>query len=81
MVDKKSKEPGRRIGRGVWIGVVLVAVVVVLAIYRLRNPDWKGGARPLAYGERVSADGASLELVPSGHILGSAQVRIERGGA
>ena len=52
-----------------------------LAIYRLRNPDWSGAARPLAYGERVLRDGASVELVPSGHILGSAQVRIERGGA
>jgi Cft2 family RNA processing exonuclease len=52
-----------------------------LAIYRLRNPDWSGLARPLAYGDRVSEDGVKLELVPSGHILGSAQVRIEFGGA
>jgi len=48
-----------------------------LAIYRLRNPDWTGLARPLGYGERVSGDGAALELLPSGHILGAAQVRIE----
>jgi len=48
-----------------------------LAIYRLRNPGWAGTARPLAYGELVESGGASLELLPSGHILGSAQVRIE----
>ena len=51
-----------------------------LAIYRVRNPDWNGTVRPLAYGERVFSDGAVLELVPSGHILGSAQVYIERSG-
>jgi DNA ligase-1 len=48
-----------------------------LAIYRLRNPDWTGTARPLAYGERVEGGGASLEVLPAGHILGSAQVRLE----
>ena len=48
-----------------------------LAIYRLRNPDWSGSGRPLAHGERIADGGATLELVPSGHILGSAQVRLE----
>ena len=47
-----------------------------LGIYRRRNPDWTGPGRPLAYGERAGK-GVTLELVPSGHILGAAQVRIE----
>jgi Cft2 family RNA processing exonuclease len=51
-----------------------------LAIYRLRNPDWAGTARPLAYGESVKDGRASLQLFPSGHILGSAQVRVEGPG-
>jgi len=51
-----------------------------IALYRRRNPDWSGLARPLGYGERVSGDGADLTLVSAGHVLGSAQVRIEAGG-
>ncbi len=48
-----------------------------LGIYRRRNPEWTGRERPLAYGETVAGDGAELTLFPSGHILGSAQIRIE----
>lgn len=48
-----------------------------LAIYRRRNPDWSGVARPLAYGEPVETDGARLTLVPSGHVLGAAQILVE----
>ncbi|MEP6769974.1 MAG: DNA ligase-associated DEXH box helicase [Acidobacteriota bacterium] len=48
-----------------------------LGIYRRRNPDWIGEARPLAFGEPARGNGAELTLFPSGHILGSAQVRIE----
>ncbi len=33
-----------------------------------------------AYGERVSINGVTLSLHPAGHVLGSAQVRIEHGG-
>jgi putative mRNA 3-end processing factor len=33
-----------------------------------------------AYGERIAMDGVTLSLHPAGHILGSAQVRIERAG-
>ena len=48
-----------------------------IALYRRRNPDWSGVARPLGYGERISGDGAQLTLLSAGHVLGSAQVRIE----
>lgn len=34
----------------------------------------------LAWGERVYLGGVSVSLHPAGHILGSAQVRLERGG-
>lgn len=36
--------------------------------------------RPLAYGERVTIGDASVSLHPAGHVLGSAQIRIERDG-
>jgi len=51
-----------------------------IALYRRRNPDWSGVARPLGYGERVPGDGAELTLLSAGHVLGSAQVRIETDG-
>src|SRR5215469_11788886 len=34
----------------------------------------------IEYGERLAMGGVSISLHPSGHMLGSAQVRIERGG-
>ena len=34
----------------------------------------------LAYGEAVTLDGVRVSLHPAGHILGSAQVRVEHGG-
>jgi len=36
--------------------------------------------QPLAYGEGVDLGGVRLSLHPAGHVLGSAQVRLERGG-
>jgi putative mRNA 3-end processing factor len=35
----------------------------------------------LAYGERIVHHGVTLSLHPAGHVLGSAQVRLEHGGA
>jgi putative mRNA 3-end processing factor len=35
----------------------------------------------LAYGERIVHNGVVLSLHPAGHVLGSAQVRLEHGGA
>lgn len=39
-----------------------------------------GSIRPLAYGEVVQLGSASVSLHPAGHVLGSAQVRIEAEG-
>jgi len=36
--------------------------------------------RGLPYGERTSINGVTLSLHPAGHILGSSQMRVERGG-
>lgn len=36
--------------------------------------------QPLAYGESVTHHGVKLSLHPAGHVLGSAQVRLEHGG-
>lgn len=36
--------------------------------------------QPLAYGELVEHRGVRLSLHPAGHVLGSAQVRVEQGG-
>jgi putative mRNA 3-end processing factor len=40
----------------------------------------EGAIQALEYGERVNMDGVTVSLHPSGHMLGSAQVRIEHGG-
>ena len=50
-----------------------------IAIYRRRNPDWSGTARPLPYGEEVSQRGVTLRLHSAGHVLGSAQVWLGSG--
>jgi len=34
----------------------------------------------LEYGERIALNGVAISLYPAGHVLGAAQVRIERGG-
>jgi len=53
-----------------------------LAIMRARYGD--GHARteyPLSYGETVEVNGVKLSLHPAGHILGSAQARLEYNGS
>ena len=40
----------------------------------------KAAIQPLDYGESVALNGVRVSLHPAGHILGSAQVRIESGG-
>ncbi|HEY1381668.1 MAG TPA: ligase-associated DNA damage response exonuclease [Gemmataceae bacterium] len=48
-------------------------------VYRARlGPD--ADLRPLPYGEPVTVNGVRVSLHPAGHILGSAQVRLELGG-
>jgi putative mRNA 3-end processing factor len=50
-----------------------------LPVYRARlGPD--ADLQAVNYGEMVTLNGMGLSLHPAGHILGSAQVRLERGG-
>src|SRR6266542_4719654 len=51
-----------------------------IALYRRRHPEWDGVARALAYGETAEAGAVRLTLFPAGHVLGSAQVRLEEAG-
>lgn len=58
----------------------VLATRETLAIMAERYGGQPGG-RPLAYGEAVSLGGVQISLHPAGHVLGSAQVRLERDGA
>jgi putative mRNA 3-end processing factor len=49
------------------------------ALLRARIGD-EGAIQCVEYGERISIGGITVSLHPAGHILGSAQIRIERGG-
>src|SRR5207248_5457335 len=62
-------------------GAVL-ATAETLAIMRSRYGDEAGGAlQALRYGEGIEFGGVSLRLAPAGHVLGSAQIVLERGGS
>ena len=62
-------------------GAVL-ATAATLAIMRQRFGDNAGRSlQPLAYGETVKLGPVSVKLVPAGHILGSAQAVLEKGGS
>jgi DNA ligase-1 len=51
-----------------------------IKVYRRRNPEWSGEAREIRYGERFERHGVTLELYPSGHVLGAAQIYFEGRG-
>ncbi|MFG1400580.1 ligase-associated DNA damage response exonuclease [Xanthobacter sediminis] len=44
------------------------------------GPRFAGTRQALAYGERVVVNGVTVSLHPAGHVLGSAQVRLEKDG-
>jgi putative mRNA 3-end processing factor len=61
-------------------GAVL-ATAETLDLMRLRyGPDFAGTAQPLEYGERLRLGGVDVSFHPAGHVLGSAQIRIESDG-
>jgi len=57
----------------------VLATAETLAIMAERYGAQQGG-RPLAPGEAVDLGGVRVSLHPAGHVLGSAQVRLERDG-
>jgi len=61
-------------------GAVL-ATPETIAIMKVRyGEDCAGRFEALRFGENLDIDGTKVSLHPAGHILGSAQVRLERGG-
>jgi putative mRNA 3-end processing factor len=57
----------------------IVATPETVSLYRRRNPDWRGEADEIACGDPLAGDGATFTLIPSGHVLGAAQVLFEDG--
>lgn len=47
---------------------------------RERLGQWAGGLESIAYGEHRTINGVRISLHPAGHILGSAQIRVEYRG-
>ncbi len=61
-------------------GAVL-ATQETLDIMRLRYGDnFAGSTQVVSYGETVKLDGVTVSFHPAGHVLGSAQIRVERNG-
>ncbi len=61
-------------------GAVL-ATADTLAIMRLRcGEPFAGSTQAIGYGERIEIDGVAVTFRPAGHVLGSAQICVERGG-
>jgi putative mRNA 3-end processing factor len=54
------------------------ATAETLSIMGVRYGEQNGKA--LAYGETARIDGVDISFVPAGHVLGSAQIVLERGG-
>ncbi len=61
-------------------GAVLATPDTIAIMQARYGADAAGRWQPLDYGERLDIDGVTVSLHPAGHILGSAQVRLEHGG-
>src|SRR5205807_5680859 len=44
------------------------------------GPNFAGTVQPVRYGERLRLGGVDVSFHPAGHVLGSAQIRLERDG-
>src|SRR5437868_15066523 len=61
-------------------GTVL-ATQETLDLMRLRyGDDFAGSTQAVGYGETLELDGVSVSFHPAGHVLGSAQILVERNG-
>ena len=59
----------------------VLATRQTLDIMALRyGADFAGSTQEAAYGERLSLNGVSVGFHPAGHVLGSAQIAVEKGG-
>jgi Cft2 family RNA processing exonuclease len=59
---------------------IVIATPETIEFYRLGFPDAAPRLCPLAYGESLQWNGARLTAYPAGHMLGAAQLLVERGG-
>lgn len=60
----------------------VLATRETLAIMGTRyGADFTSHPQPIAYRDSVTVNGVTIRLVPAGHVLGSAQAVIEKGGA
>ncbi|MFZ5518265.1 MAG: MBL fold metallo-hydrolase RNA specificity domain-containing protein [Candidatus Zhuqueibacterota bacterium] len=57
----------------------IIATPATISLVQLRNSKLNG--RPLPYHQKLDLDDFTIELFPSGHILGSAQILIRKNGA
>lgn len=59
----------------------VLATAETLGIMRIRcGDDCAGSMQAVAYGETIAIDGVKVTFLPAGHILGSAQICVERDG-
>lgn len=59
----------------------VLATRQTLDIMRIRcGTDFCGGEQAVAFGESLSLDGVGISFHPAGHVLGSAQIAIEKDG-
>jgi putative mRNA 3-end processing factor len=59
----------------------VLATPETLDVMRLRcGDDCAGSMQAARYGETIAIDGVAVSFHPAGHVLGSAQIRVERGG-
>lgn len=61
-------------------GVVLATRQTLAIMAERYGAEFAGQMRAVEYGEAAAVNGVNLRLVPAGHVLGSAQVRLEHGG-
>lgn len=61
-------------------GHVLATPRTIAIMAERYGADFTARRQPVAYGETASHNGVEIELIPAGHVLGSAQAVIRHGG-
>ncbi|HAD85094.1 MAG TPA: DNA ligase-associated DEXH box helicase [Brevundimonas sp.] len=61
-------------------GAVLATAQTLAIMAERYGPDFAGRTQAAAYGETTQIGGVSVRFAPAGHVLGSAQAVVERGG-
>ncbi|WP_297296281.1 ligase-associated DNA damage response exonuclease [uncultured Methylovirgula sp.] len=60
----------------------VLATAETLALMAVRyGENFAGATQSVAYGETLGVGGVAVSFHPAGHVLGSAQIQLERGGA